>query len=61
MPAAPPPPNLLKRDTATRRLNILDYLQMLLHQRYEDLADGNEGQNGFAPGKVGRPQKGRPR
>ncbi len=44
---------LLRRDAAAQGLNILEYLQMLLHRRYEELAKGERPQ-GKGPG-VSRP------
>ena len=41
--------DLLKRDAAAQGLNILQYLQMLLHRRYEELAAGERG-HGKGPG-----------
>ena len=40
---------LLKRDAAAQRLNILEYLQVLLHRRYEELASSARRQ-GKGPG-----------
>ena len=35
--------DVLKKDAYAHKLHILDYLQMLLHKRYEDLAaEGRE-------------------
>ena len=35
--------DVLKKDAESQKLHILDYLQMLLHKRYEDLAaEGRE-------------------
>jgi hypothetical protein len=35
--------DVLKKDAEAQKLHILDYLQMLLHKRYEDLAaEGRE-------------------
>jgi hypothetical protein len=36
---------LLREDAESRHLNILEYLQSLLHQRYEDLADEGRGRD----------------
>jgi hypothetical protein len=36
---------LLKEDAESRHLNILEYLQMVLHQRYEDLVDEGRGRD----------------
>jgi hypothetical protein len=49
---------LLKEDAETRHLNILEYLQMVLHQRYEELTDESIGSDSLAPGKGEKPQKG---
>ena len=38
----------LKKDAASQKLHILDYLQMLLHKRYEELS-AEERQRGAAP------------
>jgi len=40
--------DVLKKDADAQKLHILDYLQMLLHKRYEDLAA--EGRERGAPG-----------
>ena len=39
--------DVLKKDAESQKLHILDYLQMLLHKRYEDLAaEGRERGSG---------------
>ncbi|RPH65405.1 MAG: hypothetical protein EHM78_25440 [Myxococcaceae bacterium] len=38
----------LKKDAASQKLHLLDYLQMLLHKRYEELA-GEDRQRGTSP------------
>jgi hypothetical protein len=49
---------LLKRDAETQKLNIVEYLQMVLHQRYEELTDESTRSNSFAPGNLERRQRG---
>ena len=39
----------LKKDAASQRLHFLDYLQMLLHKRYEELAAGDRQRGTPAP------------
>ena len=39
----------LKKDAASQRLHFLDYLQMLLHKRYEELAAGDRQRGTSAP------------
>jgi hypothetical protein len=45
----------LKKDAASQKLHLLDYLQMLLHKRYEELA-GEDRQRGTPapPAKSGK-------
>src|SRR5450631_4658290 len=41
--------DVLKRDAEAQKLHILDYLQMLLHKRYEDLAAEGRERGASAP------------
>jgi hypothetical protein len=49
---------LLKEDANTHQLNIVEYLQMVLHQRYEELTGERTRSNSLAPDKLERRQKG---
>jgi hypothetical protein len=41
--------DVLKKDADAQKLHILDYLQMLLHKRYEDLAAEGRERGSAAP------------
>jgi hypothetical protein len=41
--------DVLKKDADAQKLHILDYLQMLLHKRYEDLAAEGRERGAAAP------------
>jgi hypothetical protein len=41
--------DVLKKDADTQKLHILDYIQMLMHKRYEDLAAEGRERGSTAP------------
>jgi hypothetical protein len=49
---------LLKEDAESRDLNILEYLQLVLHHRYEQLSDESIGSDNLMPGKLEKPPSG---
>ena len=51
--------DVLKKDAEAQKLHILDYLQMLLHKRYEDLAA--EGRERGAPARASTPSSPAPK
>ena len=44
----------LKKDAASQKLHLLDYLQMLLHKRYEELSAEDRAKGGPPPAKPGK-------
>jgi hypothetical protein len=49
---------LLKEDAMTHHLNIVEYLQMVLHQRYEELTDESNRSNSPTRGTLEGLKKG---
>ena len=47
----------LKKDAAAQKLHLLEYLQMLLHKRYEELVEQDRAQGPAPRGAAPKPQK----